>query len=75
MSNGMGIVKLACVAVDAQLAFELADSIVSPAIILRFFGSERNYLISVGKVDFSIIALRVSNFSLGSITKLIGEFT
>ena len=73
MSNGMGIVKLACVPLDAQLAFELADSIVSATIVMRFFGSERNHLISVGKVDLSISALRVSNFSLGSISKLVGE--
>ena len=74
MSNGTGNVKLAGVALDAQLAFELADCIVYPTTVLRFFGSERNHLISVCKVDFSIIALRVSNFSLGSITKLVGEF-
>ena len=74
MSNGTDIVKLASVALDIQLALELADCIVSLAFVLRFFGLERNHLISVGRVDFSIIALRVSNFTLGSRSKLFREF-
>ena len=45
MSNGTDIVKLASVALDVQLALELADCIVSLAFVLRFFGLERNHLI------------------------------
>ena len=74
MSNGMGIVKLACLASDAQVALELGDYIVPSAIVLHFFGSERNHLISFGIVDSSIIAFRISNFTLRFINTLVGEF-
>ena len=45
MSNGTDIVKLGSVALDVQLALELAACIVSLAFALRFFGLERNHLI------------------------------
>ena len=73
MSNGTGIVKLARVASDAQLALELGDCIVFSPIVVRFF-SKRTPLISFWRVDFSIIALRVSNFTVGSRAKLVTEF-